>query len=99
MENYLFIIDIGVLIGIWIMIFNFVSLLNKCKEMIIKIQYLESICYQTIETCKSLDENSKQELLSAIKELKKDKLDLKEMKRKTQKAFFKGYATRKGEEK
>ena len=99
MENYLFIIDIGVLIGIWIMIFNFVSLLNKCKEMIIKIQYLESICYQTIETCKSLDETSKQELLSEIKELKKDKIDLKEMKRKTQKAFFKGYATRKGEEK
>ena len=99
MENYLFIIDIGVYIGIWIMIFSFISLLSKCKEMIIKIKYLESICYQTIETCKSLDENSKQELLSEIKELKKTNIDSKEIKRKTQKAFFKGYATRKGEEK
>ncbi len=99
MENYLFIIDIGVYIGISIMIFNFISLLSKCKEMIIKIEYLESICYQTIETCKSLDENSKQELLSEIKKLKKDKIDLKEMKRKTQKAFFKGYNSKKGEDK
>ena len=99
MENYLFIINIGMLIGIWIFIFNFMLLLSKCKEMIIKIKYLESICYQTIETCKSIDDEQKQKLLAEIKELKKNKIDLKEMKRKSQKAFFKGYATRKGEEK
>ena len=99
MENYLFIINIVMLIGIWIFIFNFMLLFSKHKEIIIKIKYLESVCYQTIETCKSIDDEQKQKLLAEIKELKKNKIDLKEMKRKSQKAFFKGYATRKGEEK
>ena len=99
MENYLFIINIGMLIGIWIFIFTFMLLFSKCKEMIIKIEYLESICSQTIETCKSIDDTQKQKLLAEIKELKKNNIDLKEMHRKTQKAFFKSYTTRKGEEK
>ena len=99
MENYLFIINIVMLISIWIFIFNFMLLFSKCKEMIIKIEYLESVCYQTIETCKNIDDEQKQKLLAEIKELKKSYPDLKEMKRKTQKAFFKGYTTRKGEEK
>lgn len=99
MENYLFIINIGMLIGIWIFIFNFMLLFSKCKEMIIKIEYLESVCYQTIETCKSIDDEQKQKLLSEIKELKKLYPDLKKIKRTTQKAFFKGYNSKKGEDK